>query len=160
MNIRLLGCTVALIAVMAQPASAGIWAWGCTGQLGKERVIFDRYTMIVTDSNKPQVKLQDLASSSSKLETEDGATFNSLDGNGGLEKTIRFEKNDEPGRKLTLTETSSRRTFTRAGHVGKREETTTKFLKTFRYALDKEPERTIKMQCIEYVLTTCGGPCS
>jgi hypothetical protein len=160
MMIRIVGCTVALIAAMAQPASAGIWAWGCMGQLGSERVIFDRNTMIVTDSKKPQVKLQDLASSGSKLETEDGATFNSLDGNGGLEKTMRFEKNDEPGRKLTLIETSSRRTFTRDGHVGKREETTTKFLKTFRYALDKTPERAIKMQCIEYVLTTCGGPCS
>ncbi len=34
MNIRLSGCTVALIAAMAPPASAGIWARGCMGQLG------------------------------------------------------------------------------------------------------------------------------
>src|SRR3954454_13275293 len=103
MIIRLLGCTVVLIAAMAQPASAGIWAWGCMGEFGNQRVIFDRYTMIVTASKQPRVTLKDLASSGSKLETEDGATFNSLDGNGGLEKTMRFEKNDEPGRKLTLT---------------------------------------------------------
>jgi len=160
MIVRIAACTVALIAAMAQPASAGIWAWGCMGKLGSERVIFDRNTLIVTASKQPKVTLKDLGSSGSQLETDDGATFNSLDGNGGLEKTILFEKNDERGRKLTLTETASRITFSRNGHVGRREETTTKFLKTFRYALDKTPERSIKMQCIEYVLTTCGGPCS
>ena len=164
MIVRIAACTAVLIAAMitdmAQPASAGIWAWGCMGKLGKERVIFDRNTLIVTDSEKPKVKLQDLASSGSNLETDDGATFNALDGNGGFEKTMRFEKNDERGKKLTLTETASRTTSIRNGHVGKREESTTKFLKTYRYVLDKTPVRTIKMQCIEYVLTTCGGPCS
>jgi hypothetical protein len=160
MIIRLLGCTVALIAAMAQPAAAGIWAWGCMGKLGNERVIFDRNTMIVTASKLPSVKLQDLANSGSNLETEDGMTLDNLGSNDGLTKTMRFKINDTSERKLTLIETSSRRTFHRAGHVGKREEETTKFLKTFRYALDKAPERTIKMQCIEYTLSTCGGPCS
>jgi hypothetical protein len=160
MIIRPLGCTVALIAAMASPASAGIWAWGCVGKLGNERVIFDRNTMIVTASKLPSVKLQDLANSGSNLETEDGMTLDNLGSNDGLAKTMRFKINDTSERKLTLIETSSRRTFHRAGHVGKREEETTKFLKTFRYVLDKAPERTIKMQCIEYTLSTCGGPCS
>ena len=142
------------------PASAGIWAWGCIGKLGNERFIFNRDTMIVTASKLPRVKLQDLANNGPRLETEDGTTFENLSNNDGFEKAIRFEKNGDPEQKLTLTEIASRRTFLREGHVGRREETTAKFLKTFRYALDKEPARTIKMQCIEYVLTTCGGPCS
>jgi hypothetical protein len=52
MMIRIVGCIVALIAATAQPASAGIWAWGCMGKLGNERVVFDRNTLIVTDSEK------------------------------------------------------------------------------------------------------------
>lgn len=160
MIIRIVACTAVLIGAMAQPASAGIWAWGCMGQIGNERVIFDRNTMIVTSSKLPQVKLQNLASTGSNLETQDGMTFDNLGSNDGLGKTMVFKINDTSDRKLTLTETSSRRTFHRTGHVGKREEETTKFLKTFRYALDKAPERTIKMQCIEYTLSTCGGPCS
>ena len=87
-------------------------------------------------------------------------TLDNLGGNDGFERTMQFKINDTSERKLTLIETASRKTFTRKGHVGRREETTTKFQKTFRYAFDKEPERTIKMQCIEYMLTTCGGPCS
>ena len=150
----------ALLAALSPEASAGIWAWGCMGKLGKERIIFNRDTMIVTASKLPRVKLQDLAHNGPRLETDEGTTFENLSSNGGFEKTIRFEKNGDPEQKLTLTETASRRTYLREGHVGRREETTTKFLKTFRYTLDKEPERTIKMQCIEYVLTTCGGPCS
>ena len=149
-----------VVAVAAAPASAGIWAWGCMGQLGSERVIFDRNTMIVTPSKEPRVKLQNLVSNGLNLETDEGITLENLGSNGGFEKTMSFEVNDTSGRKLTLTETSSRTTFHRLGHVGKREEETTKFLKTFRYVFDKEPEQTIKMQCIEYTLSTCGGPCS
>ena len=130
------------------------------GKLGNERVIFDRNTLIVTASKLPRVKLQDLASSGSRLETEDGTTFDNYGANDGLKQTMRFETNADPKQRLTLIETSSRWTFHRQGHVGRREEETTKFLKTFRYALDKEPERTIRMQCIEYTLSTCGGPCA
>jgi hypothetical protein len=130
------------------------------GKLGNERVIFDRNTLIVTESKQPAVKLEQLGNSGSTLETQDGLTFDNLGGNDGLEKSMSFKINDTTGRKLTLIETSSHKTFYRKGHVGRREEYTTKFQKTFRYVFDKEPERTIKMQCIDYVLTTCGGPCS
>jgi len=152
---------VSIVAMaMASPASAGVWAWGCMGKLGNERVIFDRNTLIVTESKQPAVKLEQLGNSGSTLETQDGLTFDNLGGNDGLEKSMSFKINDTTDRKLTLIETSSRKTFYRKGHVGRREEYTTKFQKTFRYVFDKEPERTIKMQCIDYVLTTCGGPCS
>ena len=152
---------VSIVAMaMASPASAGVWAWGCMGKLGNERVIFDRNTLIVTESKRPAVKLEQLGSSGSKLETDDGLTFDNLGSNDGFEKIMRFEINDTSKRMLTLTETSSRKTFYHKGYVGKREEYTTKFLKTFRYGFDKDEERTIKMQCIDYVLTTCGGPCS
>ena len=149
-----------VVVVATAPASAGIWAWGCMGKLGNERVIFDRNTMIVTPSNEPKVKLQDLAANGLNLEAPEGITLDNPGSNGGLEKTMSFTVNDTSKRKLTLVETSSRTTFHRLGHVGKREEETTKFQKTFRYTFDKEPERTIKMQCIEYTLSTCGGPCS
>jgi hypothetical protein len=58
---------------------------------------------------------------------------------------------------LTLIEVKSRKTSEHKGHVGPREEYTTVFRKTFRYAPDKEPERKLTMQCIEYMLTTRGG---
>ena len=151
---------VSAVFVTVDPASAGIWAWGCIGKLGNERVIFDRNTMIVTSSQLPRVTLQNLASSGSNLETQDGLTFDNLGSNDGLQQTMQFMINDTSERKLTLIETSSRTTFHRNGHVGKRDEETTKFLKTFRYSFGKEPARTIKMQCIEYQLSTCGGPCS
>lgn len=104
MIIRIVACTAVLIGAMAQPASAGIWAWGCMGQLGNERVIFDRNTMIVTSSKLPQVKLQNLASSGSNLETQDGMTFDNLGSNDGLGKTMVFKINDTSDRKLTLTD--------------------------------------------------------
>src|ERR1051326_7478871 len=148
------------VLVPGAPASAGIWAWGCMGKLGNERVIFDRNTLIVTTSKEPRVKLQDLGSSGSKLETQDGTMFDNYGSNDGLKQTMRFETNGDPKQTLTLIETSSRTTFHHNGHVGKRDEETTKFLKTFRYSFGKEPARTIKMQCIEYQLSTCGGPCS
>jgi hypothetical protein len=146
--------------VTTAPASAGSWAWGCIGKLGNERVIFDRNTMIVTASKLPRVTLRDLANNGPRLQTQDGTTFENLGNNDGFAKTMRFGKNGEPEQKLTLIEAASRKTFHRKGHVGRREEYTTKFLKTCRYAPDKQAERKITMQCIEYVLTTCGGPCS
>jgi len=155
---RIAACVIVLAIGASSPASAGIWAWGCIGKLGSERVIFDRNTMIVTAAKLPRVKLEYLGSSGSKLKTEDGTTFDNV-GSNGLEQTMQFVKTDQSEQKLTLIETSSRKTSYRKGHVGPREEYTTKFLKTFRYAPDKAPEQNIAMQCIEYVLTTCGGPC-
>ncbi len=91
--------------------------------------------MIVTDLKKParatRSKASAAAAQSSKR--EDGATFNSLDGNGGLEKTMRFQKNDASRAASSRRSRPRRaRTFHHDGHVGKRQETTTKFLKTFR----------------------------
>ncbi len=149
-----------VFAAMAQPASAGIWTWGCMGKLGQDQVIFNRNSLIVTAEKLPRITLRDLTSSSREFEAKEGLTFDNLGSNDGLKQTMRFKINGTSERKLTLIETSSRTTFHRQGHVGKREEETTKFLKTFRYAFDKEPERIIKMQCIEYQLSTCGGPCS
>ncbi len=150
----------AMALVTTAPASAGTWAWGCIGKLGNERIVFDRNTLIVTASKHPRATLRDLANNGPRLETQDGTTFENLGNNDGFAKTLRFATTGEPEQKLTLIETASRKTYHRKGHVGRREEYTTKFLKTFRYAPDKEPERKIAMQCIEYVLTTCGGPCS
>ena len=111
MNPRSTVLTVALAAlsavlVTAAPASAGIWAWRCIGKLGNERVIFDRNTMIVTSSQLPRVTLQNLASSGSNLETQDGLTFDNLGSNDGLQQTMQFVINDTSERKLTLIETS------------------------------------------------------
>src|SRR5258708_4044353 len=74
--------TTSAVFAAAGPASAGIWAWGCMGQLGNERVIFDRNTMIVTPSKEPRIKLQDLAANGLNLETQEGITLDNLGSNG------------------------------------------------------------------------------
>ena len=56
-----------------------------------------------------------------------------------------------------LTERSSRTLSHMQCVVCGRDEETQIFRKIFRYQRDKELEREITMQCIDYVLTTRGG---
>jgi hypothetical protein len=143
--------------VLTPQAHAAIWAWGCVGPLGGDRVIFNRYTLTVLPGRSSKVKLQQLTSDGFDIGALDGRNFNSDDGNSGFGRTMGFTGADQPTDKLTLTEVSSRKVSERKGHVGPREEYTTKFKKVYRYALEKEPVRTIAMDCIEYTLTTRGG---
>jgi hypothetical protein len=138
-------------------ANAGIWSWGCMGPLGGDQVVFNRYTLTVLPGHSSKVKLQQLTADGFDIGALDGTNFNSDDGNSGFVHALGFTGAEQPGQKLTLTEVSSRKVFERKGHVGPREENTTKFKKTYRYALEREPPRTITMDCIEYMLSTRGG---
>ena len=127
------------------------------GPLSGDQVIFNRSTLTVLPGHSSKVKLQQLTSDGVDIGALDGRNFNSDDGNSGFERTIGFTSADQPADKLTLAEVSSRKVSERKGHVGPREESTTKFKKVYRYALENEPARPIAMDCIEYTLTTRGG---
>jgi hypothetical protein len=80
-----------------------------------------------------------------------------LDGNSGFEPKIEFEKNAEGHQKLTLTEKFSRVVKVKRGRAGPRDEETTTFQKVYSFAFEGEPKRDIRMQCMEYTLSTKGG---
>lgn len=73
---------------------------------------------------------------------------------------MTFVRGDPVEEEIVLTERPSRTTSRRKGVVCGRDKETEIFRKVFRYRHDKEPEREITMQCINYELTTRGGrPC-
>jgi hypothetical protein len=149
---------IVAVAMMAQPASAAVWGWGCMGRLGSNQVIFNRNNLVVVPARSVRVKLVELGEKSSKpLSSDSGLGFNADDGNSGFERTITFTSEDNPARKLRLTEISSQKISERKGRIGPRDEITTKFRKTYDYVLGREPKRRIRMDCIEYILTTKGG---
>ena len=89
-------------------AHAGIWEWGCQGQLGAQQVIFNRYSMVVVDTKQ---KLGDIHKlKMDKIDLPPGSpasvSFEPQDVNGGLIGPLVFTGEDDPKRKLTLTEKS------------------------------------------------------
>ncbi len=161
---RIVRCAVAgLVAIMvASPAGAGVWSWGCQGQLDGQQVIFNRNSMFVVDSKQPlgelkrllQDDIHDLVKQDSSLSYEPNNV------NDGLVKAIEFTSSNEKGSKVTLTEQSSRKTSFRGRLVCGREETTEVTRKVYGFQREGEPARSLTMTCIEYVLTTRGGnPC-
>ena len=53
MRRQIMACLWAPSALSASQAGAGIWAWGCQGQLGNQQIIFNRSSMFVVESKKP-----------------------------------------------------------------------------------------------------------
>jgi hypothetical protein len=83
--------------------------------------------------------------------------YESEDANSGFEKTITFTIKDDPKRKVTLTEKSSRRISNKSELICGRDEDTDVFRKVYRYQRENEPPRDITMQCMEYRLSTRAG---
>ena len=164
-QIRIVAWLVVVIASFGSVtiASAGVWAWGCQGQLGDQRVIFNRYSLFVVDSKQKLGSIRKLmAEKIDDLITAPKTEFERVDFNGGLESPLAFTLvGDETG-KLVLTERSSRKISGRSRQICGRDETTDIFRKVYRYQRASEAPRAITMQCIEYQLSTRGGrtgPC-
>ena len=156
--IALLSTIVGLIAA-TNSASAAVWEWGCQGQIGGQQVIFNRFSLVVVDT---KVKMGDIRNlRMTEIDLPPGAPPNVKyvpeDINGGFEKTMVFTRKDDPKRKVTLTETSSRQISHRHKLVCGRDEDTDIYRKTYRYQRESEPARGITMQCLEYQLSTRGG---
>ncbi len=139
-------------------ASAGIWAWGCQGQVGEQQLIFNRYSLFVVDSRQKMGNVRKLVDEKiDGLVKADKAEFERIDVNAGLESPLEFTRTGDETRKLVLTEKSSRKTSSRSKLVCGRDETVDIFRKVYRYEREGEAARDITMQCIEYQLSTRGG---
>jgi hypothetical protein len=147
-----------LIVGFAGDATAAIWRWGCVGPIGNEQIIFGRNDLIVVPAKPSRgtlrhlIFLDDLATGSDDFEH-----YNADDGNSGLESKLEFTRDDDPKRKLTLTEKSSKRVSHRSKLVACRDETIDTFRKVYRYERDDMPARNVTMECMEYQLSTKGG---
>ena len=150
--------------VIAGDASAAIWRWGCTGPFGESQIVSGRYQLLVLPAKMPHGKLSDLISlddltQDQKLPKDsdaDIAAYDADDGNSGLDKQMTFTRNDQSGRKLTLTQKSSKILAHRVVH-GCRDEITDRFRKVYRLTADDEAPRDVTLECVDYTLTTRGG---
>jgi hypothetical protein len=79
MTIRPLACAAlaAGIIAAASPAAAGIWTYGCKGNLGDDQAIFDRNSLVLLPRKLPAGDIRELI----KREV---ATFDAADENSGL----------------------------------------------------------------------------
>ena len=165
MKPRIMACTsMALAIVFAGDASAAIWRWGCLGPLGDSQIVSGRYQLVVLPAKMPHGKLNDVIflddlTKDEKLPKDadaDIATYDADDGNSGLDKQMTFTRNDQSGRKLTLTQKSSKILAHRVVR-GCRDEITDRFRKVYRFTADDESPRDVTLECIDYTLTTRGG---
>ena len=150
MTFRSFACGALLACATVSPAVAGIWTYGCKGNLGDDEVIFDRESLIVLPRKLPAGDIRELVK-------RQIATFDAADENSGLQQTMEFRRGAYPDQKVTLTEKRSRKTSEHAGHVGTRDESTTTFKKRYTFVrtdgAEKTPPREIEMDCVDYELT-------
>jgi hypothetical protein len=161
----LAGATLACNLLAADPISAAIWEWGCTGALGNEQIVFNRNRLIVLSGKSLPGKLDDFVHGgrfASKARNSANviaivATYEPDASNDGLGATLHFT-GEGVDRKLTLTELSSRRIGHRARLIAHcRDETVDRFRKSYRVQRDQELPRTVTLICMEYQLSTKGG---
>jgi hypothetical protein len=158
MTMRLIVCLCALLAA-TNGASAAVWAWGCQTQVGGQQIIFNRFSMIVVDTKVKMGDVRNLRMAEFDLPAEapPNVKYVPEDVNGGFEKTMIFTHKDDPKRKVTLTEKSSRRISHTSKLICGRDEDTDIFRKVYRFERENDPARDIAMQCMEYQLSTLGG---
>lgn len=152
-----LGC--AALTLLTLPADAAVWRWACMGHTAEHHIISNRDSLIVLPKSQKVSGLEKyLWRDSLEDDARDiGASFEPQDFNSGFIKNNEYLKQSEEREKLILTEKSSRIVSKRSGRAGPRDETTTKFKKVYRFALQGEKPRDIPMQCMEYILSTKGG---
>jgi hypothetical protein len=156
-------CVAAITLGCAGTASAGVWQWGCIGPLDANRqIIFNRGALIVVPSKPPRGKLRDLIhiEDLSKDPVDGETAYNVDDINGGLQKGMTFTSQDSPTATLVLKEMSSTKTSHSDHLVCGRDEIIDTWRKVYRFDPPHERARDVKLQCMEYTLTTTGGrPC-
>jgi hypothetical protein len=153
---KILGVLTAFaLMVLASPAVASEWSYGCRGVLPSGDapiIIFNRSQLIMLPN--AWVKGPLLASVNDELLS---SSFRATNNNSGLVPTMVFTRDDHPDEKLTLTEQSSK-TISEvehaAGHQPRSEQTTT-YTKVYRWVSDGiyGGPYDIKMDCINYELS-------
>lgn len=161
---------LAALLIACNPASAGVWNWGCQGRLGDQRILFDYSGLTIADgqsppdakaSSRPPAFTTDTVGRAIRTlkEAKQGVTEFEPAGGIGLNSQPVFTRTDADRRTwtVTFTEKSSRRTFHRHKLICGRDEDTDFYSKVYRYEREGEPARDITMQCYEYQLSTRGG---
>ena len=160
MKIRIIVAVAAALGAVAASsgASAGVWAWGCQGQLGAQQLIFNRYSMFVVEGKKPFASVRKLLGKKiDDLIKGDNTEYSPNNDNDGLVKEIVSERVGDTKGKLILTELSSRKISGKHRVICNRDEDIDIYRKVYRYQREDEPARDITRQCIEYQLSTTGG---
>ena len=135
----------------AMPAAASDWSWGCIGQLGKNRVVFNRLNLVVWGADVKPIKLEELRNSIFILQPNGGDRYDTDDNNTGFAPKIGFTlKTEKAALKVILTELKSKTLSDRTTRAETREIYNKKFKKTYRYERTDEPPQTIEMDCIEF----------
>ena len=159
---KILSCllaTIALIAI-ASPARAGAWNYACKGALPvfdeSALIIFNRMLLFLLPKTLLKGTLRDLAFRDPVDDVL--AMANAKDINSGLAESLVFMLLDDPNKKLTLTEKSSRTiSDIREKAAGPRNAQTTTYVKVYHYISDfgYQGPFDIKMDCVNYQL---GAP--
>jgi hypothetical protein len=162
MRIPIIACLSAALGLIAASsgASAGVWAWGCQGQLGDQQLIFNRYSLFVVEGKQPFASVHKLTGEKiDGLIKGDHTEYSPNNDSDGLVKKIVAERVGDAKlkSKLILTEKSSRKIFGKHRLICGRDEDTAIYRKVYRYQRENEPARDITMQSIEYQLSTRGG---
>jgi hypothetical protein len=147
-------------------ASAAVWRWACQGELGGQRILFDRDGLYIAggkaSAGKPGiVTMQSIEEAIAAVKRSGGFTeFGPEDVNRGLESPFEFSlTEDGKQKKVVFTEQSSKQISHqhRLVFCGSRDEDIDLYRKVYRYERAGEPARDITMQCMEYQLSTRGG---
>jgi hypothetical protein len=149
----------------ATSAPAAVWHWACQGEVGDQRILFDRDGLYIAGGRAPagkpgKVTAEAIQEAIVLVKKDGGFTeFAPDDGNGGLESPITFSlaTANKQAQKVVFTERSSKQISHRHRIVACRDEDTDLYRKGYRYERDGEPARDITMMCMEYQLSTKGG---
>jgi len=151
--------------LMVENAGAAVWRWACQGELGDQRILFDREGLYIVGGKAParrpgQVTAQSIEEAIDAVKKGGGFTvFSPEDENSGLASPIAFLPADDgkQTQKAVFTEQSSKQISHRHKLICGRDEDTDLYSKVYRYERDGEPAREITMKCMEYQLSTHGG---
>lgn len=154
-----------LAAVLAAgSASAAVWHWACQGELGGQRILFDRGGLYIASGKAPTGKpgkptAESIQEAIVVLQKVGDFTRFVLDSSDGLEGPLTFVLTDDNNQtqKVVLTQRSSKRMSHQHRMVACRDEDADLYRKVYRYERDGEPAHDITMQCMEYQLSTRGG---
>ena len=164
MNLRIV---IGLCALLAgtNAASAAILSWGCQGQLGDQRVLFNRDGLYIVDGKAPAGKPKKFTADSvgdAITELKDSKeTFTEFgpSNDDGLEGPIAFSTIDasKPTQKLVFTQKSTHRISHKHRMICGRDEDSDLYRTVYQFDRPGQPAQDIKMQCSYYQLSTRGG---
>jgi hypothetical protein len=163
----ILRIVIGLCAMLAvtNAASAAILSWGCQGQLGDQRVLFNRDGLYIVAGKAPVGKPQKFTANSvgdAITELKNGKeTFKEFrpDNDDGLEGPIVFSTIDasKPTQKLVFTQKSTHRISHKHRTICGRDEDSDLYRAVYQFDRPGQPAQDINMQCSYYQLSTRGG---